>query len=98
MANDLPQQHALTCDQAVAIVRGELQARGWSETHRVAALRSAPVLWSVGGGFGGFVVGRHEASCQSACAYKLLISDNGGVTCQLCASRNGSRPRPVRRA
>jgi hypothetical protein len=96
MANELRKQHALTCDEAVAIVRGELRSRGLAETHRVAALRSAPDQTTEGAAFAAIVLPRESLGCSASCAYKLLISDNGGVICQLCYSRSGARP-PVGR-
>jgi hypothetical protein len=92
MPNDFRTPRALTCDQAVAIVRGELQARGLAETHRVAALRSAPDQTTEGAAFAAIVLPRETPGCAASCAYKLLIADNGGVICQLCHSRSGARP------
>lgn len=75
----------LSCDQAIAILRRELQARGLAESHRVASLRGAPDITAEGAAFAAILLPRNPPKCprRGECVgYKFLISQSGGVTCR----------------
>jgi hypothetical protein len=75
----------LSCDQAIVILRRELQARGLAQSHRVASLRSDPDITAEGAAFAAILLPRNPPRCARGgeCAgYKLLIEQNGGVTCR----------------
>ena len=69
----------LTCDEAVAIVRHELEERGLGGTHRVASLHGAPDHTTEGAAFAAILLPCSGAGCARrtvclGCAFRCASS------------------------
>lgn len=85
----------ITFEKALMLAASEMQRRGLSQSHRVAALHSAPDATAEGASFAVSIFPRHDGNVSFSSAdggrWKLLIEHDGQVSVRSWQVRSAAR-------